>query len=188
VWEREDRETVVALRPILNAPDILDALDKMFSGSSAGRSSDIKVGWIPWRHVPGHEKDPARHGDLDLLVRIFFNIHVSTPWYCTDADGNISYYVVPYLDGSGRLGAWVDWWSYDFDGGFPVCSGGISDALDKAVPAGLGTLQSMLDARLGLFARQRFDMLYLLPGDGTRTGGGTTNVDENVALALLPRP
>lgn len=188
VWEREDREIVIALRPALNAPDILDAVDGIFAGSSASRTSDVKAGWIPWRHVPFHENNPNRHGDLDLLVHIFFNIHISTPWYCTDADATINYYVVPYLDGSGRLGAWVDWWSYHFDGGFPFCAGGIGDKLDAAVPGGMATLQAMLDARLALFARQRFDMLYLLPGDGSRSGGGTVNVDESVALALLPRP
>lgn len=186
VWEREDREIVVDLPPILNASDILSALDAML-GSSASRTSPIRAGWIPWRHVPFHESDPGRHGDLDLLVRIFFNFHISTPWYCTDADGDISYYVIPYLDGSGRLGAYVDWWSYHYDGGGPFCTGAISDALSSAVPGGISALQSMIDARLALFADRRFDMLYLLPGNGTRTGGGSVNVNEHVSLALLPR-
>lgn len=186
VWEREDREIVVDLPPILNAPDVLSTLDSIL-GSSASRTSSIKAGWIPWRHVPFHEKDPGRHGDLDLLVRIFFNFHISTPWYCSDADGDISYYVIPYLSGSGRLGAYVDWWSYHFSGGGPFCSGEISDRLDSAVPGGMGTLQSMIDVRMAFFASRSFDMLYLLPGNGTRTGGGTVNVNEHVSLALLPR-
>jgi hypothetical protein len=186
VWEREDREVVVDLPPILNAADILSALDAML-GSSASRTSPIRAGWIPWRHVPFRHKDPARHGDLDLLVRIFFNFHIATPWYCSDADGNISYYVIPYLDGSGRLGAYVDWWTYHFSGGGPFCAGEIRSQLDSAVPAGIATLQSMIDTRLAFFASRRFDMLYLLPGDGTRTGGGTVNVNEHVSLALLPR-
>jgi hypothetical protein len=186
VWEREDREIVVDLPPILNAPDVLSTVDSIL-GSSASRTSSIKAGWIPWRHVPFHEKDPGRHGDLDLLVRIFFNFHISTPWYCSDADGDISYYVIPYLNGSGRLGAYVDWWSYHFSGGAPFCSGEISDRLDSAVPGGMGTLQSMIDVRMAFFASRSFDMLYLLPGNGTRTGGGTVNVNEHVSLALLPR-
>ncbi len=187
VWEREDREVVVDLVPIFNNPSVLSAVDNMFAGSSAHRTSPIKAGWIPWRHVPGHDKDPARHEDLALLVRIFFNFHVNTPWYCTDADGNISYYIVPYLDESGHIGAYVDWWSYDFDGGFPFCAGSISDTLDSAVPGGIGSLQSMIDNLLKLFANQTFDLLYLLPGDGTKSGGGTVNVDEHASLALLPR-
>ena len=186
VWEREDREVTIDLPPLLNAPDILSALDGIL-GNSATRTSGIKAGWIPWRHVPGHEKDPGRHGDLDLLVRVFFNFHVSTPWYCSDADGDISYYVIPYLDASGRLGAYVDWASYNYDGGGPFCTGEISDRLDRALPGGFATLQSIIDARLAPLAEHRFDMLYLLPGNGSRTGGGNVNVNEHVSLALLPR-
>jgi len=186
VWEREDREVAVDLPPVLNAQDILDAVDKVLGGQ-AQRTSPIKAGWIPWVHVPGHEKDPGRHGDLDLLVRIFFDIHIHTPWYCSDADGNISYYVVPYLDGGGHLGAYVDWWSYDYNGGGPFCTGAINDKLNNAVPAGMGTLQTMLDTRLAFFANKLFDIVYLLPGDGSRSGVGNVNVDEHVSIALLPR-
>jgi len=186
VWEREDREVVIDLPPILNAPDILDAVDRLLSGP-VRRTSDLLAGWIPWKHVVYYGNDPGRHGDLDLLIRIRFNFHVSTPWYCSDADGDISYYVVPFLDGSGRLGAYVDGWSYHYDGGGPFCTGSISDGLDDAVPAGMATLQTMLDNRLGLFASRRFDMLYLLPGDGARSGGGDVNVNDHVSLALLPR-
>jgi hypothetical protein len=186
VWEREDREIVVDLQTVLNAPDILAAVDGVLGGS-ASRTSGIRAGWIPWRYVPYRGADPARHGDLDLLVRIAFNFHVSTPWYCTDADGDISYYVVPFLDGSGRLGAYVDGWSYSYGGGGPFCTGSINDRLNSGVPAGMATLQSMLDGRLALFATRRFDLLYLLPGNGTRSGGGTANVDQRVSLALLPR-
>jgi len=51
VWEREDREIVIDLPPVLNAGDILDSLDRMLGGS-ARTTSDIKAGWIPCRHVP----------------------------------------------------------------------------------------------------------------------------------------
>jgi hypothetical protein len=186
VWEREDREIVVDLVSILNASDILSTVDNIL-GDSATRTSDIKAGWIPWRYVPYRGSDPGRHGDLDLLVRIFFNFHINTPWYCTDADGDISYYVVPYLNGSGRLGAYVDGWSYHYDGGGPFCTGSINDRLNSGIPAGLGTIQSLLDARLELFADRRFDLLYLLPGNGAKSGGGMVNVNERVSLALLPR-
>lgn len=186
VWEREDSEIAIDLPPLLNAADILSSVDRLLTGG-AKRTSPIKAGWIPWRYVPNHESDPERHGDLDLLIRIFFNFHISTPWYCSDADGNISYYVVPYLDGQGHLGAYVDWWSYDYDGGGPFCTGAISDALNSAVPSGIDTLQSMIDTRLALFAEKEFDMVYLLPGDGSRSGSGSVNVDEHISIALLPR-
>ena len=185
-WEREDREIVIDLPPILNTPDVLNTLDTAL-GDSAKRTSDLLAGWIPWRYVPGHEKDPARHPDLALLVRLAFNIHISTPWYCSDADGEIDYYLVVYLDAAGHLGAYVDWWSASFTGGLPFCQGGISDQLSKSVPGGIAMLQALLDARLAIFGDRTFDLVYLLPGSGESSGGGAVNVDDHVSLALLPR-
>jgi hypothetical protein len=79
----------------------------------------------------------------------------------------------------------VDGWSYDFDGG-SFCAGEISDALNNNVPTGTGALQSMLDSRLALFGERKFELLYLLPSDGAKSGDGTVNVNEHVSLALYP--
>lgn len=185
VWEREDREILIDLPPLVNAIGAA-AVDRLL-GSTASRTSPLKAGWIPWRYVPYHDSSPGRHGDLDLLVRLFFDFHISTPWYCSDANGNISYYIVPYLDGAGRLHAYVDGWSYSYSGGGPFCTGAINDALDSAVPGGVGTVQNLLDSSLAAFGDRRFDLLYLLPGNGARSGVGVVNVDEHVSLALLPR-
>jgi hypothetical protein len=186
VWERQDDEITVDLAAQMNAPDIQSAVDRLLSGSSGRRTSDIFAGWIAWRDVPYYSKAPSSHGDLDLLVRIFFNLHITTPSYCSDADGNISYYVVPFLDNAGHLAAYVDGWSYDYSGGGLICTGSINDELNKRVPPGEGTLQTLLDERLALFANQTFSLLYLLPGDATKSGGGSVNVDTHVSLALLP--
>ena len=132
VWEREDREQVLDLVSLLNFPDVLNELDAIVGG---GRTSPLRGGWIPWKYVPYRNQDPARHHDLDLLIRLSFDFHVSTPWYCSDADGTIHFYGVPYLGGSGRAGGYVDGWSYHYDGGGPFCTGDISDALNSKVPA-----------------------------------------------------
>ena len=186
VWEREDREVVVDLLPVMNAPDVLAAVDGMLA-SPASRTSGIRAGWIPWRYVPYRDKNPGAHGDFDLFIRIAFNFHVGTPWYCSDADGDINSYVVPYLDGQGHLHAYVDGWSYHYDGGGPFCRGAINDRLNNAVPSGIGALQNLLNARLGLLGRRAFDLLYLLPGDGAKSGGGNVDVNGHASLALLPR-
>jgi hypothetical protein len=185
VWEREDSEIALDLPPLLNAGDVLTAIDELLA-RQASRTSPVKAGWIPWRYVPYRNSNPGAHGDLDLLIRVFFNFHIGTPWYCSDADGDISYYVVPYLDGAGHLAAYVDGWSYHYDGGGPFCTGAIDDALNTAVPGGVREVQALLDERTALFADRRFSMVYLLPGDGARTGVQNFDVDEHVALALLP--
>jgi hypothetical protein len=185
VWEREDREQVLDLVSLLNFPDVLNELDALVGG---GRTSPLRGGWIPWKYVPYRNQDPARHHDLDLLVRLSFDFHVSTPAYCTDANGTIHFYGVPYLESSGRARGYIDGWSYHYDGGGPFCTGSISDSLDSSVPAGAQKIQEAIDIRLELIADRRFDLLYLLPGDGARTGGGSVNVNDSISIAALPRP
>ncbi len=45
---------------------------------------------------------PAGHPASMMLARVYFDFHVPTPWYCSDADGNVAYYLVLYLDASGH--------------------------------------------------------------------------------------
>lgn len=185
VWERPDNETVVPLVPQVNLASVLSTIDAVLSGG-ASRTSAVRAGWIPWKHVPYQGSNPGAHDPYSLLIRVWFRFHVGTPWYCSDADGDISYYLFPWLDSSGHLHISVDGWSYNYDGGGPFCTGAIDDALNAGVPAGMSKLQGLLNSLLSAFSRRTFSKIYLLPGNGDRSGGGTTNVDESAALALLP--
>lgn len=186
VWERQDDEVIIALREHVENPIVTGTIDELL-GDSAERTSSVYAGWIPWKHVPYYGDDPSAHDDYTLLIRVWFRMHIDTPWYCTDADGTISYYLFAWLDASGRLRIGVDGWSYRYDGGGPFCTGAISSALSSAVPGGMDDLQGLLDLVTATYARERFSNLYLLPGDGERSGGGNTNVDQVAALVLLPR-
>lgn len=180
-WEREDREVTYDLVALLNNPIVLNVIDSNLSG--ANRTSGLRVGWIPRKYLPYSSSG----GALDLLLHLAFDFHISTPWYCSDADGNINYYIVCYLDGSGRVHAYVHGWSYHYDGGGPFCTGEISRRLNAAVPGAIGTLQAQLDTFLRLLGDRAFDMLYYLPGSAEKSGSGNTNVNNSVSLALLPR-
>jgi len=180
-WEREDREVTYDLVSLLNNPLVLNLIDSNLG--EAQRTSDLRIGWVPRRFLPYG----SAGGELDLFLRLSFNFHISTPWYCSDADGHIDYIVVCYLDADGRVGAYVDGWAYSYDGGGPFCTGEISSRLNTAVPGAIGTLQEQLTVFLGLLGRRQFDSLYYLPGSAERSGSGNTNVNDRVSLALLPR-
>jgi len=185
-WNRQDNERVLDLGPQLNTPAVLNQVDGVLGGS-ANRTSPVYAAGVFWRDVPYYRSDPGRHNDWDMLVRVYFDFHVSTPWYCSDANGNISYYVVLYLDGGHHLQGYVDGWSYDYDGGGPFCTGGINSQLNTGVPAGMTTLQNLLESYLGFLKGSTFSLLYFLPGSGTKAGGGfSENADQDVAVALLP--
>jgi hypothetical protein len=185
-WNRPDGETVVDLASQLNTSDILGQIDHILGGQ-ANRTSGVMAQARFWWQVPYYSQDPGRHGDWDMLVRLYFNFHIGTPWYCSDADGDISYYIVVYLDGGHHLGAYVDGWSYNYSGGGPFCTGGINDALNKAVPGGMSPLQTVLNNKLALLSGLIFSSVYILPGTGTNAPGNSAeNADTDAAIAVVP--
>jgi hypothetical protein len=137
--------------------------------------------------LPYYNQEPRRHRSWDMLLRLYCEIRIRPQWYCGEARGEISYYVVPYLDGAGHLGAYVDAWSFNHGEGGPFCTGDINDILRSSVPQGIELLQGLLDGALEDLADVGFSSVYLLPGNGARRCGGTsgyTNVDA--AIAAIP--
>jgi hypothetical protein len=185
-WNRPDNEQTIDLAPLLNAPATLSTIDQLL-GSQASRTSALMAQARFYWQVPYYSQDPARHNAWDMLARLYFDFHISTPWYCSDASGDISYYVMVYLDSAGHLGGYVDGWSYNYSGGGPFCTGAINDALNSAIPAGISPLQELLNSGFALLGRSSFSYVYLLPGDGTKSAGETAeNADTDAAIAAVP--
>jgi hypothetical protein len=130
VWNRQDNERVFDLASILSNPLVTSAVDGILPGG-VSRRGPVRAAGVFWRDVPYRGRDPGRHGDWEMFVRVYFDFHVSTPWYCSDADGDVSYYLVVFLDSGRRLRGFVDGWSYHYDGGGPFCTGAINDGLNS---------------------------------------------------------
>jgi hypothetical protein len=186
-WNRQDNEDIVNFDAVLAQPIVTNAVDNLLTGD-VKRTSPVLAQGVFWPAVPYYSKNPGRHNAGDMLVKIYFHMHIHTPWYCSDADGTIAYYLVFYLDNEGALHGYVDGWSYDYNGGGPFCTGGIDDALNKAVPAGMPTVQNLVNEAIALLAKGRYNTLYYLPGTGSKAQGARNeNADTDVALVLLPR-
>lgn len=183
----EDRgEEAVDLAGQLNTGDVLSTVDGVL-GSQASRTSGILVQGVFWPSVPYYGSDPGRHPASMMLVRVYFDFHVPTPWYCSDANGDIDYYLVLYLDGAGHAQGYVDGWSYHYDGGGPFCTGSINDLLNKAVPGAIPQVQKILDSKLAVLDAFTFSTMYFLPGSGTSSAGDhAENADTDLAVAVLP--
>src|ERR1700686_3182461 len=185
VWNRQDNEQVVDLGSDLSNPLVTNAVDGLLP-SGVSRTSGVKAAGVFWPDVPYHGRDPSRHHDSDMLVRVYFDFHVSTPWYCSDADGSISYYLVIFLDSTRHLAGFVDGWGYHYDGGGPFCTGSINSRAGSAVAGAIGKGKGLLKTALGLVTNT-FSMIYFLPGSGTKAPGGfSENADDDVAIAALP--
>jgi len=190
-WERLDSELVIDLSGAANNQLVLNTVDGLLS-SPASRTGPIRTSYVAWQNVPSkvHNSNPNLHQPTDLLATINIDFHISTPWYCSDASGTITYYVFFSLDGGGNLNGDVQAWYYNYSGGGPVCTGGIDSKLsdpNSGVPSGVAQLQSLLDAAIALNTGSKtFWMLYFLPGHGDKSGFSQDNADNNAALALLP--
>jgi len=188
-WERQDKEDVLDLSAAVNNPLVLNVIDG-FLTSGASRKGAVRTSYVTWANVhPGvRASNPKRHQPWELLGTLNIDFHISTPWYCSDADGTITFYVFFFIDAGGNLRGNVEGWSYHYNGGGPFCTGEISSKLNSAIPGAMGTVQSQMNLGLSLFAKgRRFSMLYFLPGHGDRSGFSQDNADNNVALAVLPR-
>lgn len=189
VWERQDNEDVMDLSAAANNPLALGVIDRLLSGG-ASRRGPVRTSYVTWANVPPGVRvgDPGRHQPGELLGTLNIDFRISTPWYCSDANGTITYYLFFFIDRAGQLRANVEGWSFRYSGGGPFCTGEIDSRLRSAVSGGVGTVQSQIDLGLSLFARgRRFSMLYFLPGRGVRSGFSQDNADNNVSLAVLPR-
>jgi hypothetical protein len=187
-WDRPGGEMVLDLSAAANNPLALSTIDGLLT-SPASRSGPVRTSYVTWSNVPGvvHDPNPTLHQPWELLITMMIDFHVHTPWFCTDADGTITFYIYPFLDGGGNLRATVDGMAFHFGGGFPVCSGDIHDALQNSGGAAIGALQNLLNTALPLFAGgHTFWMLYILPGHGDNSGFSSDDADNNAALAVLP--
>lgn len=184
-WNRADGEHALGLAAQLDTAQVRAVVDQAL-GSQANRTSGIMVQGVFWPDVPYYSQNPARHPASMMLVRVYFDFHVSTPWYCSDADGNIAYYLVIYLDGNGHVQGYVDGWNYHYDGGGPFCTGAINDQLNHAVPGAIGQVSTILNQKLALLQGLRFSTLYFLPGSGTNAAGDhSEDADTDLAVAVL---
>jgi len=156
---------------------------------SAGASltSGLRVQGVPWLSVPYFLQNLGAHKIMDMLVRVDFDFHIETPWYCSDIDGNISVYLFLFLDAKGHLKGKVDGQWFTFDGGGPFCRGPAQDALMSAVPGVSQQVKPILDQALATAASGKFKQLYFLPGNGTKTPGVSfQNASNDLALGLIP--
>lgn len=187
-WERPDDENVLDLHALANSPIALATIDANLTGA-VSRSGEVRTTYLTWDRVPGEVRNPnpTLHQNWELLASLVIPFHASLPWYCPDVDGTIRYYIFFFLDGAGQLRVRIDGWYWQYNGWAGVCGGDLSSGLSSGAAGGIAALQAQLDLGLTLFGGGRtFNMLYYLPGTGTRSGFSEDDADRRIALAVLP--
>ena len=192
VWRsfRPSSEVSIEIASKVNVPAITAQIDALATeGSNAGFptqvTSAILVQIVPWVLVPYWSQRPKSHADLAMLIRLYFTLHIKTPWPASDADVTVSFYVLPALV-KGRLVAVVDGAWVQVDGGWPV-SQKIADLAGAGALKVLPGLQTTINGNLSAVSKAQFSKLYLLPGKGNKTAGTWfDDADLDAVLALVP--
>jgi hypothetical protein len=189
VRERPDDELALPIAASVNAnPVAVDALDGQL-GAETKRTSPILASGLPWgQRLPYFESDPARHDPSAMLVRIYFDVHITTPVGCWDLDGTVSYYLMFFLDESSHLKAFVDAWGWHL-GWKPAdaCRSSVRSQLSSGLGNAVPVVQGLLYSAIATFAPGRMTEIYLLPGSGT-TQSGAFEEDADADVTLIVRP
>jgi hypothetical protein len=184
---RPKAEVVIDLKAPFNAPAVIGEAAILLLSAGASLTSDIRVQGVPWFEVPYFAQNAAAHQPFDMLARVNFDFHRKTPWFCSDIDGTVSFYLFFFRDASGFLHGHVDGNWFQLNGGWPACSGPMADALKKALPGIQKQVEQLLQAALAQASGIKFKEVYLLPGDGKKTQGTfLENANLDAALGLVP--
>ncbi|WP_229743906.1 hypothetical protein [Aliidongia dinghuensis] len=185
IVDRPDTELTIDLGAQIatNATTGLVANELIDAGASL--TSKIRVQGVVWPSVPYFFQNPFAHNISDMLVRVDFDFHIETPWYCSDADGTISVYLFLFLDGERHLQGAVDGTWFSYNGGGPFCTGHITAGLNAAMPNVVSQVGPILQQALSKAAGVPFSNLHYLPGTGVSTPGVfIQNASDDVALGL----
>ncbi len=186
IVHRPNADNVLDLGPLINTDANVGLVAKQLIAAKASLTSGLRVQGVPWIAVPYFIQSPLAHKPFDMLVKVNFDFHVETPWFCSDIDGTISLFLFVFLDTKGHLQAVVDGTWFSFDGGAPLCAGPASDGLKAALPGVKKQVQAMLPPLLAGAAGIKFAKLHFMPGNGTKAAGGfVQNASNDLALGLI---
>ena len=181
---RADNEVTVDLDPLIGA-NFSSLITKMFKGHpeitlTGGPFAQIAL----WLQVPYFLGRILAHPLTTTLLRVYIDVHIKTPWYISDADGTISFYVFLRLQG-GKLKADVDGAWVSLNGGSPDGQA-VADQVGAVVQQAIPSVQSGLNAAIAPFSGATFKALYLIPGTGAKTSITFGDAALDAALGVVP--
>jgi hypothetical protein len=186
---RPDGEVTVEIGPQLNSASVLQQVDSQLKAAGASRTSPIRARMIPWIEVPYFDQTPASHKPLDMLIDVNFDFFIETPWYCSNVNGTISFFLFFALDSKGHLQARADGDWFQYSGGGLICTGAIDSILTSALnKARTSFVQPLLDKLIAPAAGIAFSVIYIMPSNGSRIlGVQIQNATLAATLGLVPK-
>ena len=173
---RPPSEVLVDLGPKFNTPEVLHLIDQQLKKHpEVKRTSGVRVQGVLFKDVPYFLSRITSHPPMQVMVRVWLTVHVSTPWPASDADASISYYLFVRLNGDGI--------SVHVDGGWPDGQSIADKLFAAAEKVKLGTF---IDEAIAPVANLSFSDLYILPNQGSKNPivAGNASIDTSLALVI----
>jgi hypothetical protein len=181
---RPSNEILVDLGPKFNTPEVLGLVDGLLKGHpEIKRTSGVRVQGVLFKDVPYFLSRVGSHQFMQVMMRVWFTLHISTPWPASDADATISYYLFVRLNGSHKIAINVDGIAVHVDGGWPDGQSIADKLFAAAEQVKLGTF---IDEAIAPVANVSFSDLYILPNQGSKAQvvAGNASIDSSVALVV----
>lgn len=184
VLVRSDQEARVDLGPLVTAAFLPQINQLLKNNSTITLTSGPFVQIVLWPEVPYFLARFPDHSTTTQLLRVDFNLHIRTPWWMSDADTNVSFYIFARLEG-GHLVANVDGAWVIVNGGWPDGQA-IADDLGAAAIQAIPNVQSAINSALAPFAAATFSTIYFIPGNGTTFPVFVGSPTLDTTLAVVP--
>lgn len=181
---RPPSEILVDLGPKFNTTEVLHLIDQQLKKHpEVKRTSGVRVQGVLFKDVPYYLSRQSSHQTMQVMLRVWLTVHVSTPWPASDADATISYYLFLRLNGSHRIAINVDGISVHVDGGWPDGQSIADKLFAAAEKVKLGTF---IDEAIAPVANVGFSDLYILPNQGSKNPivAGNASIDTSIALVI----
>lgn len=184
---RPNGEIALDLGPLIATQATTNLVAQQLANAGASLTSGIRVQGVFWPSVPYFLQNPLAHKIDQMLVRVDFDFHIETPWFCSNADGTISVFIFLFLDKAGKLKGNVDGTWFQYSGGGPFCTGAITSGLKGALPSVVSKVQPILNTALAAAAGATFKALYFMPGNSTNSSLPITfgNASSDLTLGLV---
>lgn len=157
----------------------IDFLDVAMAGK-AKRVGLPAIRWLAFPTSPG--LDPGL-----VYLMISQALEVDVPYWPIHYAASLSYVLLPFIDGAGRVRMWGARYSYWVESG--VMHDKVEQALEPKVKSGLGQLVTKVNNNLAQFdALGKAREVYLLPGNQVAIGGQTVilgNADDDATVVVV---
>jgi len=156
---------------------VTDIVNQQGGVRSAGNTT---ITWDLWPSGPTTGSDPHPDDPGKRFIYVIVPIMVQTPWYVPDYYAQVRYWIYLYVDTSGNLQGYVNWYGCYVEGG--IVHDQVRDGLMAKIPGTLGQVNNLVSQALALAnigAPYRFS--YFLPGRNEFNG----NTSDDVSVVAV---